>query len=352
MRKIIHIDMDAFFASVEQLDNPTLRGKAIAVGGNKDRGVIAAASYEARKHGVKSAMSSKIAARMCPELIFVKPNFERYKEVSQHINAIFHRFTNLVEPLSLDEAFLDVTNNFVQMPSATFIAQSIKTDIFNEIGLVASAGVSYNKFLAKLASDQDKPNGLFVITPDEAQRYIDEMPIHRFYGVGTVMADKMHELQIYKGKDLKRFSTDQLTHFFGKTGSYLFQICRGVDERPVIADRLRKSIAAEKTLNQDIFDSVSFYSQIETVLNAVWERYNRIEKRGKTITLKVKFGDFTISNRSKTSLFNIHSKDQLVEITNELMLKFIPLEKPVRLIGIQISNFNEESYVQTELFHV
>ena len=352
MRKIIHIDMDAFFASVEQLDNPKLRGKAIAVGGNKDRGVIAAASYEARKYGVKSAMSSKIAARMCPELIFVKPNFERYKEVSQQINAIFHRFTNLVEPLSLDEAFLDVTENFIKMPSATFIAQTIKTEILNEVGLIASAGVSYNKFLAKLASDQDKPNGLFVIAPDEAQRYIDEMPIHRFYGVGTVMADKMHELQIYKGKDLKRFTIDQLTHFFGKTGNYLFQICRGVDERPVVADRLRKSIAVEKTLNQDIFDSVSFYSQTEGVMNSVWERYNRIEKRGKTITLKVKFGDFTISNRSKTSLFNIHSKDQLVEITNELMSKFIPLEKPVRLIGIQISNFNEESYVQTELFHV
>jgi DNA polymerase-4 len=344
--------MDAFFASVEQLDNPKLRGKAIAVGGNKDRGVIAAASYEARKYGVKSAMSSKIAARMCPELIFVKPNFERYKEVSQQINAIFHRFTNLVEPLSLDEAFLDVTENFIKMPSATFIAQTIKTEILNEVGLIASAGVSYNKFLAKLASDQDKPNGLFVIAPDEAQRYIDEMPIHRFYGVGTVMADKMHELQIYKGKDLKRFTIDQLTHFFGKTGNYLFQICRGVDERPVVADRLRKSIAVEKTLNQDIFDSVSFYSQTEGVMNSVWERYNRIEKRGKTITLKVKFGDFTISNRSKTSLFNIHSKDQLVEITNELMSKFIPLEKPVRLIGIQISNFNEESYVQTELFHV
>lgn len=352
MRKIIHIDMDAFFASVEQLDNPKLRGKAIAVGGNKDRGVIAAASYEARKYGVKSAMSSKIAARMCPELIFVKPNFERYKEVSQQINAIFHRFTNLVEPLSLDEAFLDVTENFIKMPSATFIAQTIKTEILNEVGLIASAGVSYNKFLAKLASDQDKPNGLFVIAPDEAQRYIDEMPIHRFYGVGTVMADKMHELQIYKGKDLKRFTIDQLTHFFGKTGNYLFQICRGVDERPVVADRLRKSIAVEKTLNQDIFDSVSFYSQTEGVMNSVWERYNRIEKRGKTITLKVKFGDFTISNRSKTSLLNIHSKDQLVEITNELMSKFIPLEKPVRLIGIQISNFNEESYVQTELFHV
>lgn len=352
MRKIIHIDMDAFFASVEQLDNPSLRGKAIAVGGNKDRGVIAAASYEARQFGVKSAMSSKIAARMCPELIFVKPNFERYKEVSQQINAIFHRFTNLVEPLSLDEAFLDVTENFIKMPSATFIAQTIKTEILNEVGLIASAGVSYNKFLAKLASDQDKPNGLFVITPEEAQVYIDEMPIHRFYGVGIVMADKMHELQIYKGKDLKRFSRDQLTHFFGKTGNYLFQICRGIDERPVVADRLRKSIAAEKTLNHDIFDSVSFYSQTEIVMNSVWERYNRMEKRGKTITLKVKYGDFSIANRSKTSLLNIHSKDQLIEITNELVSKFIPLEKPVRLIGIQLSNFNEESYVQTELFHI
>jgi DNA polymerase-4 len=260
--------MDAFFDSVEQLDNPFLRGKAIAVGGDKDRGVIAAASYEARKYGVKSAISSKIAARMCPELIFVKPNFPRYKEISQQINGIFHRYTNLVEPLSLDEAFLDVTENYVQMPSATFIAQTIKTEILNEVGLIASAGVSYSKFLAKLASDQDKPNGLFVIRPDEAKVYIDEMPIQRFFGVGKVMADKMHELQIYKGKDLKRFSIDQLTHFFGKSGNYLFQICRGIDERPVVADRLRKSIAAENTLNQDIFDSSSRVLRLCTNMEA------------------------------------------------------------------------------------
>lgn len=200
--------MDAFFASVEQLDHPELRGKPIAVGGNKDRGVIAAASYEARQFGVKSAMSSKIAARMCPELIFVSPNFSRYKAISKQINAIFQRYTDLVEPLSLDEAFLDVTNNFVHMPSATFIAQSIKTDIFNEIGLVASAGVSYNKFLAKLASDQDKPNGLYVITPQEAQHYIDKMPIERFFGVGKVMADKLRELHIYKGENLKEYTLE------------------------------------------------------------------------------------------------------------------------------------------------
>lgn len=342
--------MDAFFASVEQLDHPELRGKPIAVGGNKDRGVIAAASYEARQFGVKSAMSSKIAARMCPELIFVSPNFSRYKAISKQINAIFQRYTDLVEPLSLDEAFLDVTNNFVQMPSATFIAQSIKTDIFNEIGLVASAGVSFNKFLAKLASDQDKPNGLYVITPQEAQQYIDKMPIERFFGVGKVMADKLRELHIYKGENLKEYTLEQLTHFFGKSGNYLFQISRGVDNRPVVADRVRKSIAAETTLLHEIFDQASFIERANKVALTLWNRYASIEKKGKTVTLKIKFSDFTIVNRSKTILFSIQSKEQLLEITQELIDKFLPLEKSVRLIGFQISNFSDDQAIQTELF--
>ena len=229
IRKIIHVDMDAFYASVEQLDNPELKGLPVAVGGSAERGVIAAASYEARKFGVKSAMSSKIAAKMCPNLIFVRPNFKRYKEVSKHIHEIFHRYTDVIEPLALDEAYLDVTENKIGMPSATFIAQSIKTDIYNELNLVASAGVSYNKFLAKLASDQDKPNGLFVIQPGEGEDYMDQLPIERFFGVGKVTADKMRQMGIFKGKDLKQYSQEDLVKYFGKSGTFLYHVCRGVD---------------------------------------------------------------------------------------------------------------------------
>ncbi len=341
MRKIIHIDMDAFYASVEQLDNPDLIGKPIAVGGTRERGVIAAASYEARKFGVKSAMNSQTAVKLCPELIFVKLNFARYKEISQHIHTIFHRYTDVIEPLALDEAFLDVTDNKLQMNSATFIAQSIKTDIKTELGLVASAGVSYSKFLAKLASDQDKPNGLFVITPEEAQAYVNELPIERFFGVGKVTADRMHELQIYKGKDLKGFSLEQLTQHFGKAGKFLFDICRGIDNRPVVPDRERKSIAAETTLHADIFDTNGFLDLSERMLNAVWERYQRFGKLGKSLTLKVKYNDFTVRNRSKTLPEGIKTIEQLKLIADELTVQFTPLELPIRLLGFQISGFIE-----------
>lgn len=341
MRKIIHIDMDAFYASVEQLDNPDLIGKPIAVGGTRERGVIAAASYEARKFGVKSAMNSQTAVKLCPELIFVKPNFARYKEISQRIHTIFHRYTDVIEPLALDEAFLDVTDNKLQMNSATFIAQSIKTDIKTELGLVASAGVSYSKFLAKLASEQDKPNGLFVITPEEAQAYVNELPIERFFGVGKVTADRMHELQIYKGKDLKGFSLEQLTQHFGKAGKFLFDICRGIDNRPVVPDRERKSIAAETTLHADIFDTNGFLDLSERMLNAVWERYQRFGKLGKSLTLKVKYNDFTVRNRSKTLPEGIKTIEQLKLIADELTVQFTPLELPIRLLGFQISGFIE-----------
>jgi DNA polymerase-4 len=341
MRKIIHIDMDAFYASVEQLDNPDLTGKPVAVGGTRERGVIAAASYEARKFGVKSAMNSQTAVKLCPELIFVKPNFARYKEISQHIHTIFHRYTDVIEPLALDEAFLDVTENKQQMASATFIAQSIKTDIKTELGLVASAGVSYSKFLAKLASDQDKPNGLFVITPEEAQAYVNELPIERFFGVGKVTADRMHELQIYKGKDLKGFSLEQLTQHFGKAGKFLFDICRGIDNRPVVPDRERKSIAAETTLHADIFDTNGFLDLSERMLNSVWERYQRFGKLGKSLTLKVKYNDFTVRNRSKTLPEGIKTMEQLKLLADELTIQFTPLERPIRLLGFQISGFME-----------
>jgi len=341
MRKIIHIDMDAFYASVEQLDNPDLQGKPVAVGGTRERGVIAAASYEARKFGVKSAMNSQTAVKLCPELIFVKPNFARYKEISQHIHAIFHRYTDIIEPLALDEAFLDVTENKQQMASATFIAQAIKTDIKSELGLVASAGVSYSKFFAKLASDQDKPNGLFVITPVEAQAYVNELPIERFFGVGKVTAERMHELQIYKGKDLKGFSLEQLTQHFGKAGKFLFDICHGIDNRLVVPDRERKSIAAETTLNADIFDTNGFLDLSERMLKSVWERYQRFGKLGKSLTLKVKFTDFTVRNRSKTLPEGIKTMEQLKLLADELTIQFTPLERPIRLLGFQISGFIE-----------
>jgi DNA polymerase-4 len=341
MKKIIHIDMDAFYASVEQLDNPDLIGKPVAVGGTRERGVIAAASYEARTFGVKSAMNSQTAVKLCPELIFVKPNFARYKEISNHIHAIFHRYTDVIEPLALDEAFLDVTENKQQMASATFIAQAIKTDIKSELGLVASAGVSYSKFFAKLASDQDKPNGLFVITPDEAQAYVNELPIERFFGVGKVTAERMHELQIYKGKDLKGFSLEQLSQHFGKAGKFLFDICRGIDNRPVVQDRERKSIAAETTLNADIFDTNGFLDLSERMLKSVWERYQRFGKLGKSLTLKVKYNDFTVRNRSKTLPEGIKTLEQLKLLADDLTIQFAPLERPIRLLGFQISGFME-----------
>lgn len=349
MRKIIHIDMDAFYASVEQLDNPELVGKPVAVGGTRERGVIAAASYEARKFGVKSAMNSQTAVKLCPELIFVKPNFPRYKEISQHIHEIFHRYTDLIEPLALDEAFLDVTENKVQMSSATFLAQSIKTDIKTELGLIASAGVSYSKFLAKLASDQDKPNGLYVITPEEAQRFMNELPIERFFGVGKVTADRMHELQIYKGKDLKGFSLEQLKQHFGKAGDFLYNICRGIDERPVVADRERKSIAAETTFHSDIFDTNGFLDASERMLELLWTRYDRYPRTGKTLSLKVKFNDFSVRSRSKTLPEGITSLAILKQLAEELNDLFVPLEKPIRLLGFQVSGFMDDEVGQLRL---
>lgn len=350
MRKIIHVDMDAFYVSVEQLDNPELVGKPVAVGGTKDRGVVAAASYEARIFGVKSAMSSALAARQCPDLIFVKPRFYRYKEISTKIRAIFHRYTDIIEPLSLDEAYLDVTENKMGLNSATFIAQSIKTDIKSELNLIASAGVSYNKFLAKLASDQDKPNGLFVILPEEAQRYIDLLPIRRFHGVGKATADKMMELQINFGGDLKRFSKEELVHYFGKFGNYLYSVASGIDNRPVQAYRERKSIAAETTLSKDIFDDISFESKAMEILETLWNRYQKYEKNGRTLSLKIKFSDFTAMSKSKTVLDQFTDFEPFKELASQLILECLPLEKSVRLIGFQIGNFDESEIEQLSLF--
>ena len=326
IRKIIHVDMDAFYASVEQLDNPELKGKPVAVGGNSERGVIAAASYEARKFGVKSAMSSKVAARICPDLIFVRPNFKRYKEVSKHIHTIFHRYTDLIEPLN----------------SATFIAQSIKNDIYTELNLVASAGVSYNKFLAKLASDQDKPNGLFVIKPDEAQAYMDRLPVERFFGVGKVTADKMHELSIFYGKDLKRFTLPELQSYFGKAGSFLYSICRAIDNRMVVNDRERKSIAAESTFMTDVFDATNFRNSAQEIVETLWKRYENFDKKGRSLSIKLKYSDFTQITRSSTLTVEISTYGQLEKMAHQLIENVLPLSKTVRLIGFQISGFRQE----------
>lgn len=346
VRKIIHVDMDAFYASVEQLDNPELKGLPIAVGGNAQRGVIAAASYEARKFGVKSAMSSKMAARMCPDLIFVRPNFKRYKEVSKHIHEIFYRYTDIIEPLALDEAYLDVTENKIGMPSATFIAQSIKTDILNELNLVASAGVSYNKFLAKLASDQDKPNGLYVINPGEGEGYMDQLPIERFHGVGKVTADKMRQMGIFKGKDLKRYSPEDLVKYFGKSGLFLYNVCRGIDERSVKNDRQRKSLAAERTFSKDIFDANSFRTVSKSILEDVWIRYENYSRKGRSLSIKLKYSDFSQITRSSTLTKEILTFSQLEKLAQPLIENVLPLEKPVRLIGFQISGFTDESIVK------
>lgn len=348
-RKIIHIDMDAFYASVEQLDNPDLRGKPVAVGGNSERGVVAAASYEARKFGVRSAMSSKIAARKCPDLLFVKPRFERYKEISRAIHEIFQRYTDHIEPLSLDEAFLDVTYNKINLNSATFIAQAIKNDIRNELGLIASAGVSYNKFLAKMASDQDKPDGLFVIRPQDGIKFIDTLPIERFYGVGKVTAEKMHDLGIFNGEHLRGLSLDFLAAHFGKSGNYFYNVSRGVDDREVRVERERKSVGSESTYFSDISDPSQFREEARTMLDRVWERYDRFDQVGKTISIKLKYFDFTVITRAQTRPSGLGTRKAFNEAGHALIEQVLPLEKPVRLIGFQVSGFLQEEDLPVQM---
>jgi DNA polymerase IV len=341
-RKIIHIDMDAFYASVEELDFPELKGKPLAVGGSKERGVVAAASYEARKYGVKSAMSSKIAAQMCPDLIFVPPRFDRYKEISTQIHQIFRRFTDIIEPLALDEAFLDVTFNKQNMPSATIIAQQIKTAIKNELNLIASAGVSYNKFLAKMASDQDKPDGLYVIKPEDAEAFLEQLPIGRFFGVGKVRVEKFLKLGVTTGKQLKELPRGFLINEFGKSGAYFYEVCRGIDNRPIQVERERKSLAYEKTFEQDITQLPKFQQETVAILQGLWNRYERFEKIAKTVQLKIKFNDFRSITRSITSIHGYTQIEDIKQAVDELTTAVFPLEKPVRLIGIQLSNFVDE----------
>ncbi|WP_109831590.1 DNA polymerase IV [Reichenbachiella versicolor] len=334
--------MDAFFASVEQRDHPQYRGKPLAVGGSRERGVVAAASYEARKFGVRSAMPSKLAYIKCPDIIFVKHRFDVYKEVSAQIREIFLSYTDLVEPLSLDEAYLDVTHHKKGPPSATLIAKEIKAEIYKKTQLTASAGISTNKFLAKVASDYDKPNGIYVITPDQVLPFISELPIEKFFGVGKVTAAKMKKLGIHTGADLKRYSRKDLMRQFGKAGVYYFNISRGIDERPVVSNRKRKSVGAERTFDTDLHGPDQIKNTLESIVKMVEERVKKGNHRGRTITLKIKYSDFQTITRSLSLSFATQDYQMIFDKSIEL-LSLVDLEgKGVRLVGVSVSNLEGE----------
>ncbi|WP_300433782.1 DNA polymerase IV [Christiangramia sp.] len=341
LRKIIHIDMDAFYASVEQLDNPELQGKPVAVGGSSQRGVVSAASYEARKFGVRSAMSSVIAKRNCPDLIFVKPRFERYKEISSQIREIFFEYTDLVEPLSLDEAYLDVTENKKGNPSATLIAKQIRDRIKEKTGLNASAGISINKFIAKVASDINKPNGQKTVQPEEVIEFLEELDIRKFYGVGKVTAEKMYRLGIFSGKDLKSKSEEYLTRHFGKSGSHFYNVVRGIHLSEVKPHRIRKSLGAERTFNENIASEIFMLERLENIAEEIERRLKKSKVAGKTITLKIKYSDFTLQTRSKTIDYYISDKDLILEIAKDLLYQE-KMKNSVRLLGISLSNLNTD----------
>lgn len=341
-RKIIHIDMDAFFASVEQLDNPELRGKAIAVGSSSERGVVATCSYEARKFGVRSAMSSVVAKRLCPEIEFVHPRFERYEEVSSQIMAIFREFTDKIEPLSIDEAFLDVTENFAKLSSATEIAKQIKKRILEDTGLTASAGVSFNKFLAKIASDMQKPNGITVVRPDEAEAFVEQLPIEKFYGIGKVTADKMHHYGIHTGKDLKSRELHELTRLFGKSGIFFFSMARAIDEREVKNTRMRKSVGAEQTFEKDLTTKFERIAELYKIEQEVFERVKEANFKGKTLTLKVKFHNFEQITRSKTISGWYTSFDTIHRYAKDLLQQTYLDNAKIRLLGLSVSNAEED----------
>jgi DNA polymerase IV len=340
-RKIIHIDMDAFFASVEQRDNPELRGKPVAVGGSRERGVVAAASYEARAFGVRSALPSVTAKRRCPDLIFVAPRFDVYKAVSLQIREIFAEYTPIIEPLSLDEAYLDVTENLKGIASATEIAEDIRAKIRREMNLTASAGVSYNKFLAKLASDHRKPDGLFVITPKMGPAFVEDLPVCKFHGVGPATTAKMNRLGIENGLDLRAQTLPFLQRHFGKSGSYYYWIARGIDERPVRADRVRKSIGAENTFSQDLHAFVPMREALEPIIAKVWRHCQKTGIQGRTVTLKVKFADFQQITRSKSVGDPVDSLADLERLSLGLLEPLLPPKKGVRLLGVSLSSLTQ-----------
>ncbi|WP_394349589.1 DNA polymerase IV [Adhaeribacter rhizoryzae] len=330
--------MDAFFASVEQRDNPELRGKPVAVGGSRARGVVAAASYEARKYGVFSAMASKIAQQKCPNLIFVKPRFEVYSAVSRQIREIFYSYTDLVEPLSLDEAYLDVTENKIGMPSASIIAKEIKARILAETNLTASAGVSFNKFLAKIASDLNKPNGFTLITPDKAVDLVSSLAIEKFHGIGKVTAAKMQRLGISTGADLRKRSEAELVRNFGKVGHYYYRIARAEDERLVQPHRLRKSVGSERTFEEDLTAEADMLERLQFLAQEVAHDLNRLQTTAKTVTLKLKYFDFVQQTRSKTLVTHLNAADAIFTVARDLLRTPQLPQYPVRLLGISVSN--------------
>jgi DNA polymerase-4 len=346
-RKIIHVDMDAFYASVEQRDDPALRGRPVAVGGQV-RGVVAAASYEARRYGIRSAMPSVTAKRRCPDLIFVKPRFDAYRAVSQQIRAIFADYTELVEPLSLDEAYLDVTQDLKGIGIATLIAQEIRARIRAETGLTASAGVSYNKFIAKLASDQNKPDGLCVVPPARGEAFVAALPVKRFHGIGPKTAEKMAGLGIVTGADLKAQSLAFLAHNFGSSGDYYYNLARGICHRQVKPNRPYKSIGAEDTFFEDLTDEAALIAELDRISRTVWRRIAEKEITGRTVTLKVKYRDFQILTRAKSLERAVAGRDEFLEIGVALLRTLMPAAKGVRLLGLTLSNLTEGAAAEAE----
>lgn len=342
IRKIIHVDMDAFYASVEQMDRPELTGKPVVVGGSEKRGVVSAASYEARKFGVRSAMSGVQAKRNCPDLIFVRPRFDRYNEISKQIRKIFYDYTNMVEPLSMDEAYLDVTENKKGNPSATLIAKEIRERIYKEVGLTASAGISVNKFIAKVASDINKPNGQKTVGPEEVIDFLEQLDIRKFYGVGKVTTEKMYQLGIFTGKDLKSKTMDYLEQHFGKSGRFYYHVVRGIHNSEVKSDRIRKSLAAERTFNENLSSEIFMLEKLDRIAEEVAKRLNKSKVSGKTVTLKIKYSDFTLQTRSKTLPYYINEKSLILETSKDLLYQE-KLNNSVRLLGISLSNLNTES---------
>lgn len=353
IRKILHIDMDAFYASVEQRDFPQYRGRPLVVGGRPEqRGAVAAASYEARQYGIHSAMPARIAQQRCPELIFARPRFDVYKEVSGQIRDIFHRYTDLVEPLSLDEAYLDVTTNALEEPSAVVLARRIKADIQATTELTASAGVSVNKFLAKMASGQNKPDGLTLILPDQAIAFVAALPIEKFHGIGQVTARKMHALGIATGADLQPWAEADLVQHFGKAGHFYYSVARGQDDRPVNPNRIRKSIGAERSFSPDLTNLADMAAALERVTNEVISRLQEQNRRGHTLTLKVKYANYRQITRSRTFVTAIGPESPLFPWAEEMLLAHLDRDRPVRLLGLTLSNLaptSEPDYVQLSL---
>ena len=349
VRKIIHIDMDAFFASVEQRDNPELRGRPVAVGGSSGRGVVAAASYEARAFGVKSAMPSITAQRLCPDLVFCKSRFDVYCEASQQIRAIFAEHTDLIEPLSLDEAYLDVTASCHADRTATRIAQAIRRDIFERTSLTASAGVSYNKFLAKLASDQNKPDGICIIRPGDGAAFVQSLPIRRFHGVGPRGEEKMHRLGIRTGADLAGRDMPWLQANFGSFAQYLYRAARGIDNRPVRSHRVRKSVGGERTFGTDISTAPVLHETLDTIVDIVWDRIERTHARGRTVTLKLKYNDFRIVSRARTMTDLVDDKARFATIGHQLLDEMLPLPLPIRLMGMSMSKLGTSPMYESQV---